>query len=311
MGTMIVKAHLNSAAKWLARTYVGDKYKLMKKKEVLNIIKKNIASSIYEEIKAKKRFKPPINLTVMLNSRNFKKPEDKDLEKDVSGLLLPVEGGFRLIVNKSDDPQKRRFTIAHEIGHSYFYDLSEEKPQIKHIRNNSTKQFEEEWANRIASYILVPKPLIVRDVRNKYKSPTIANLAALRKKDNYYVSYDVMSNRLTNSLNLWDCIIFKSNVITGNKVIVSPKEVWKHKNYKNGWSIPKEFYRGKPLERIYLPGNIPGKLSECFKAQLDGKRYLKLEKKENALVKQPDRKYSIETKALSIRGTYITIIAKQ
>src|SRR5690348_3875694 len=42
-----------------------------------------------------------------------------DLEGDVSGLLASTKGSSVIVVRKGDHENRKRFTIAHEIGHYY------------------------------------------------------------------------------------------------------------------------------------------------------------------------------------------------
>ena len=81
------------------------------------------------------------------------------------GLLMPIENGFSIEVNRLDTFAERRVTIGHEIGHilySFDYDLYE-IPQQKPERKSTTifpNKTVERICDEIAGYILCPPDLL-------------------------------------------------------------------------------------------------------------------------------------------------------
>jgi Zn-dependent peptidase ImmA (M78 family) len=63
-----------------------------------------------------------------------------------------------IIVNQYDPPLRRRFTIAHELGH-FFLHKSREAPLYAH-RDEGSRSREEEEADRFALYLLVPEGML-------------------------------------------------------------------------------------------------------------------------------------------------------
>ena len=62
---------------------------------------------------------PP--LILMLWQKKLRiRVEHEDLENDVSGFLVIKEGRSVIVLNKNHPLNRKRFTLAHEIGTSYF-----------------------------------------------------------------------------------------------------------------------------------------------------------------------------------------------
>ena len=121
---------------------------------------------------------------------------------DVSGLLKKERGEWNIYVKHTDSPRRRRFTIAHEIGHfiSFLQDgkskeILKDKEQVSDLaftRAAPHSHIEAE-ANAIAAYILMPEG----DVRELVeKSETAEEMAK-----HFQVSESAMLVRL-NSLGI-------------------------------------------------------------------------------------------------------------
>lgn len=61
---------------------------------------------------------PPVDLELLSSLRRVRQIDL--LEMTEAGRLVPHEGGYLIQVNQSHGARKRRFTIAHEIGHTFF-----------------------------------------------------------------------------------------------------------------------------------------------------------------------------------------------
>jgi hypothetical protein len=90
------------------------------------------------------------------------------LEPRISGLIQPsddTEAGFRIKVNKYEIPERQRFTIAHEIAHYLLHRDSIGAGVVDSIlyRSNLTSRKETE-ANRLAAAIVMPAPLVKREL---------------------------------------------------------------------------------------------------------------------------------------------------
>lgn len=94
------------------------------------------------------------------------------LGDDVSGVLSLENGKSVIIYNSLQSKQRRRFTIAHELGH-YILHRNESNlfvdSNFKLFRSNNSsdtphKAFLEQQANLFAASILMPKELVEREI---------------------------------------------------------------------------------------------------------------------------------------------------
>lgn len=93
------------------------------------------------------------------------------LGEDVSGLLAIRDGQGTIGYNQNEPKVRRRFTIAHELGH---YELHKEKSDLfvdkqfiyrsQHSGNSPVNQVMEQEANFFASAILMPTDKIRKEV---------------------------------------------------------------------------------------------------------------------------------------------------
>lgn len=95
------------------------------------------------------------------------------LDKEVSGELVPLaDGQFQVNLNAAHSPQRRRFTLAHELGHFVHHrhligtgigdDRAYRSTGAGRYHNTAIGPREETEANRFASNLLMPQHLIER-----------------------------------------------------------------------------------------------------------------------------------------------------
>jgi len=143
------------------------------------------------------------------------------LNEDISGILFIEKGQGKIGINSSHPPVRKRFTIAHEIGHfvlqhnrknQFFIDESNKHMSMKFHRdsNSSTGEMRQEReANAFAAAILMPEKLLQKEVENfnfdlsnPYGNTTEGDdLDRLAEK--FVVSSQAMAFRLAN-LNFFD-----------------------------------------------------------------------------------------------------------
>ena len=130
-----------------------------------------------------------------------------DMDKTDGHLDVRPED-FLIFVNKNLSERRKRSVIAHELGHTFLFDI-ENKPIKPYLQLSwSTK---ERWRSveglawQIGRQILVPKVLL-----RKYccSDPCVKLFEKLRKIFN--VTTDVMARRLIHDLKLWDVFMFVS-----------------------------------------------------------------------------------------------------
>ncbi len=116
---------------------------------------------------------------------------NNDFEESISGLIDSEGKKVNIIINKYDYENRKRFTIAHELGH-YFLHHDNSLP-IKHIDLRSsmdmaTSKEKEQEANFFAAELLMPGNLIKKEYY------TEKNIIALAKI--FGVSKEAMNIRL-------------------------------------------------------------------------------------------------------------------
>jgi Zn-dependent peptidase ImmA (M78 family) len=98
----------------------------------------------------------------------------QDLGDNVSGVLFIDKGKGVIGYNPSESPVRRRFTIAHEVGHYVLHRLNKElfvdHKQFKAVfrdSESSTGEFaQEREANAFAAALLMPRDLLIKEIEN-------------------------------------------------------------------------------------------------------------------------------------------------
>jgi Zn-dependent peptidase ImmA (M78 family) len=125
----------------------------------------------------------------------------QELEPDVSGMLVREDDGLIIGVNKHHSLVRRRFTVAHELGHLQLHpgralilDTSVRINFRDRLSSLATDR-EEIEANRFAAALLMPQELVVQATTGAPRDPDeLVRLLARRFK----VSEPAMGYRLIN-----------------------------------------------------------------------------------------------------------------
>lgn len=151
-----------------------------------------------------KLVKPPVNLKSIMKSLSIKF-EEKDYEGQMSGAAI-FNGNEMIVAVSSKEPESRkRFTIAHEIGHLLLHADQALNIDIKPVSLNrdlsstTGESWREVEANYFAASLLMPK----EDVNSHFaKWSELEEDVRLKKlAQRYEVSMQAMSVRL-NTLGL-------------------------------------------------------------------------------------------------------------
>jgi Zn-dependent peptidase ImmA (M78 family) len=143
------------------------------------------------------------------------KLEALELDDDVAGfLLLKDSNTVNIGYNKNNAPQRRRFTIAHEIAHyilhandSKIFVDKEEKLLYRDGKSSTGELVKEREANAFAAALLMPQKLLIEEVE-KHKLETKEKFISSLAKT-FKVSEQAITIRLTN-LGLIDYSAFAS-----------------------------------------------------------------------------------------------------
>ena len=146
----------------------------------------------------------PIDVRVVAKTFGCRVVTSK-LDNEVSGLLIRDGTSILIAVNESESETRRRFTIAHEIGHLL---LHRGRPllvdaDVRINKRTPTNGFatanEETEANRFAAALLMPSAEIERVVRTMKLTNHHVGAEALKKlRLHFGVSESAMQFRLMN-----------------------------------------------------------------------------------------------------------------
>jgi Zn-dependent peptidase ImmA (M78 family) len=120
---------------------------------------------------------------------------------EVSGLLLRANGNATIGVNVSHAPVRRRFTIAHELGHFLLHDgISSHydrdyKVNFRSAESSQATNTQEVEANFFAASLLMPRKFLDAD---DAVDQLDSDIGVARLAERYKVSRHAMSLRLVN-----------------------------------------------------------------------------------------------------------------
>jgi len=203
------------------------------------------------------------------------------------GHLIPDGGGFTLLVKVGLTPERTRNVIAHELGHTYFFDVTKNPPEPF-----STQDFS--WENtegpsyEIGREILAPRMWLL----DRAQRPSLESFLSLMH--DFRVSAQVLARRLVHDVRLWDILL----VISPEQLMLSGRSVgsvFKGQSFK---SFRPDEYLG--LLTSLVTTSPPGKIS----------RYVESFGRERLLV-ELYRAQSGERSFCLIRGSNSQVLSSQ
>ncbi len=168
-----------------------------------------LAKQAREKLPSTDRAKSRIDIEKLIRVHNIHLKEHT-LSGDVSGVSMTEDDGTQMIiVNKRQSPERKRFTMAHELGHSLlkhgtFLNLNRNRKSVVLFRNGSTSKgsdWREVEANYFAASLLMPEEILyseIKKLKNDSKSSSITEDDVKSLSDTFEVSSIAMSIRLSN-----------------------------------------------------------------------------------------------------------------
>ena len=132
--------------------------------------------------------------------------KSQTFEGDISGYLFRRSGNVTIGVNQNHSLLRRRFTIAHELGHFLLHpegvdEVHVDRRFVIKLRSDQsslgTNEHEVE-ANLFAAELLMPTELIRRDLFQQHSVDLIEDDVATKLAQRYKVSEQAMLFRLAN-----------------------------------------------------------------------------------------------------------------
>ncbi len=130
----------------------------------------------------------------------------KPLDDDVSGFLLRSGSSMVIGVNGNQAPNRRRFTIAHELGHALLHEGDELhvdrgfRINFRDVNSSLASEIEEIESNTFAAWLLMPTRFLVKHVGMAHLDIDDGQEVAILAKK-YGVSAQAMTYRLLNLAN--------------------------------------------------------------------------------------------------------------
>ena len=148
---------------------------------------------------------PPIDPELIARRLGLKIVE-LDLGEDVSGLLISKGNESVIAVQKGDRPKRRRFTIAHEIGHFYLRHQFEPGEHVhvdrghlitpRNSKSSTGLDSKEIEANQFAACLLMPSTLLLDRIR-ALKTKSLRDIHVEKLAEEFQVSEQSMTIRLS------------------------------------------------------------------------------------------------------------------
>nr|WP_303244107.1 ImmA/IrrE family metallo-endopeptidase [uncultured Cellulosilyticum sp.] len=138
----------------------------------------------------------PIDPIKLANKMGISVAQGLFAKSDVSGVLTKVNGSPVIVVNKLDSFRRKRFTIAHEIGHFALNHVNINDSKFNDVFRDGTNSPEEREANRFAAALLVNAKDLKNKV-NKFKAAGANNAYMFNLlADEYDVSIQTIKHRM-------------------------------------------------------------------------------------------------------------------
>ena len=150
---------------------------------------------------------PPVNVHRIANALGVDIVERHNLDvlghQNVSGLLLRRKGRTICLINAGDGENRKRFSIAHEIGHLVLHPFQEQYVDPKFslaARDQKSTEgvdlFEIE-ANAFAAELLMPEDWLRRQIDRPLELDVFSDARVSELASQYKVSLQAMTIRLT------------------------------------------------------------------------------------------------------------------
>jgi Zn-dependent peptidase ImmA (M78 family) len=191
-------------------------------------------------------------------------PLDYDQLRKRAPEKLISSGGFEITIG-SQRMQRMLYDLAHEIAHTFFYDISGNTPSCL-ISSNilEAKEWYQEFEGLAFDFgreIWLPRKEFTRYVHDKFQNPSLENF--LKIHDYLHVGYDPLAQRLLHDLKLWKAFIFWGELRYDNL------ENFEDKNSRIQVEIRPRDRRRNGFTNISLPDELGNDQSELRNTIID------------------------------------------
>jgi Zn-dependent peptidase ImmA (M78 family) len=126
----------------------------------------------------------------------------------IDAILVPTNQGFVLRLKEGQSRVRIRFSTAHEIGHTFFYDIKKTPPirLVNSLMSNTFTRREEDICSAFAAELLMPRESVNKIIKSTKSTDGTGILMYLAFR--YDVSPEVVARRL-----LHDLLLFPTTII--------------------------------------------------------------------------------------------------
>ena len=163
--------------------------------------------------------RPPTDLTAVCSLWPDLEVDEEELDKE--GYLIPFGNlGAEILIRRKDPFTRKKFTLAHELGHWTLVNQTAGKVSFGRVNSESltirtehkTGSPEEAWCNKFAASLLMP----VRDIRSYLKGIGVGNLPEKISKGHliFKVAEEAFLSRIreTTPINIFEIVSFDGRV---------------------------------------------------------------------------------------------------
>lgn len=147
--------------------------------------------------------RPPVDIEAIALHLKAQVVEEK-LDRSVSGLLYRDGDQVVIGVNSAHADRRRRFTIAHEIGHLVLHKgrplvLDHVRVNFRDANSSTASDLEEIQANAFAAEILMPREQVIAGAKKLLEDRSVTEAAVIEYlAQGFEVSDQAMEYRLIN-----------------------------------------------------------------------------------------------------------------
>lgn len=167
-------------------------------------IRRSMLEQAESYVHASRQSAPPTELRTLLKERGVTRFVEANLGfRD--GLLLEGPDGLEVRVNSNAHQARRRAAIAHELGHTFFFDITRTPPRRGAEFPRTRYWVEEGIARELGRAMLMPRKWLKEDGVPDGDALTIASLRRLSER--YDVSLEILLYRLFRDLKAVDAVV--------------------------------------------------------------------------------------------------------
>ena len=223
----------------LYKEYVDEHSEMPNNRELVSAVKNSLRTYINWELKNFGETREPLLMDVsspyITKGRHVRNVIFTD-ELATQASLIPKRGGFTVLIKETLSFYRKRLCLAHELGHTYFYRITDGEKLPVHIAGREKNYsmgaswgLDEGYTYELAREILLPYTMVKKAMRGKRAN--LETMLWLQKK--FKVPLSVVAIRLIHDLKYSDICFVAAGIKGNGSAIVNKAEcVYKGESFK-------------------------------------------------------------------------------